>query len=264
MPGAEPPLTAAADRVTVYSVPAGGAYVPLGAPMAGASANLVLTNGPGCPAPAPACRFAAGQVLLAFDATGTHDVFVASAVWPDAIQPDRALSVPYDPALGAAVVPLDVVALGHDAATAQLRLWGPGGVGQPLLDEVVGFSVDYLADPAPPVLPRPPPGVASCLADGAGALLLPGLTADWGSLHRLTASELGDGPVCGSGLNRFDADLLRLRALRVTLRVQAASPGVRGPDLMLFARPGPVLDRWRTVPDETLTLQVSPVNLAPH
>jgi hypothetical protein len=264
MPGAEAPATVASDRVTIYSVPAGGTYVPLAAPMAGTSASLVLTNGPGCPAPAPACRFAAGQLLLAFDATGTHDVFVAAAVWADGVQPDRTLSVPYDPALGAAVVPLEVAAIGLDTTTAQLRLWGPGGVGQPLLDDVVGFSLEYLADPAPPLLPRPPPGVPSCIADEAGAPLLPAFPADWGTLHLLTAPELRDGPVCGAGANTYDADLLRLRAVLVTLRVQAASASVRGRDPALFARPGAIRDRWRTVPDEVLTFQVSPANLAPR
>jgi len=262
MPGSEPPLSASTDRVTFYRVPPGGTYVPLAEPLTSTSGALVLAHGPGCPPTAPACRLAAGQVLLVFDASGTHDVFVAASVSTTAVQPDRPLSALYGPALAAAVVALDVTAIGLDPATSQLRLWGPGGVGQPLLDEVVEFGVEYLADPAPPARPRPPLGTATCLVEADGTPRLPILSADWGSLCRLSEEQLRDGPACGAGAHRFDADVLRVRALRVTLRLQAGSASLRGLSPILFARPGRVRDLWRTVPDEVLTMQVSPPNLA--
>ena len=43
--------------------------------------------------------------------------------------------------------------------------------------------------------------------------------------RRCTAAILTDGPYCGSGDNQFDADLLRVRKVRVTLRMQAAIAG---------------------------------------
>jgi hypothetical protein len=262
MPGAEPPLAAFPDRLTVYSVPPGGTYLPLADPMGSPGDPLVLAGGPECPPTTPTCRIAAGQVLLVFDASGTHDVFTAAAVSANAVQPDRSLSIAYGPAQGAAAVALEVTAIGYDAVSSQLRVWGPGGVGQPLLDQVVGFEIDYLADPLPPARPGPPPGTANCLVGADGALQLPTLPVDWGSLHRLPAARLGDGPECGTGAHRFDADLLRIRALRLTVRLQAGNPAVRGVDPVLFARPGRVRDLWRTVPDEEVTLQVSPPNLA--
>ncbi len=64
------------------------------------------------------------------------------------------------------------------------------------------------------------------------------LHADNGSLASLPAAILTDGPMCGGGNNQFDADLLRVRKVRVTMRVQAANPALRGADTTLFRHPG--------------------------
>ena len=65
---------------------------------------------------------------------------------------------------------------------------------------------------------------------------------------------LTDGPWCPSETNtdgddmpnKFDADLLRVRQVRVTLRVQVANEVLRGPAGVLF-RHGGTLDRRRTL-----------------
>jgi hypothetical protein len=38
-------------------------------------------------------------------------------------------------------------------------------------------------------------------------------------LSELSASDLTDGPFCGIGTNRFDADLLRIRRIHVSLQL---------------------------------------------
>ena len=45
-----------------------------------------------------------------------------------------------------------------------------------------------------------------------------------------------DGPWCGGGTTRFDADLLRIRLVRVTLRVQATAATMRAAARMLRRR----------------------------
>jgi hypothetical protein len=59
----------------------------------------------------------------------------------------------------------------------------------------------------------------------------------------------------------FDADLLRIRKVRITLRMQAAAPGLRGPDTTLFVNPGTAREGMRTVTDYLLTFEVTPRNL---
>ena len=60
-----------------------------------------------------------------------------------------------------------------------------------------------------------------------------------------------DGPWCpdDASPNRYDADLLRIRLVRITLRVQAQSLAVRGLDARLFAQPGAAREAVRLVPD---------------
>jgi hypothetical protein len=103
--------------------------------------------------------------------------------------------------------------------------------------------------------------VANCLYDVSGNLVLPVLAATEGSLAALSAAQLSNGPYCGAGDNQFDADLLRIRKVRVTLRVQAASPTLRGTSTALFMNPGTAQGGDRYVPDYRLSFDISPRNL---
>ena len=59
-----------------------------------------------------------------------------------------------------------------------------------------------------------------------------------------------------------DADLLRIRKVRATLRMQAASEALRGgPESGLFLNPGKAQGGSRLVPDYTVQFDVSPRNL---
>jgi hypothetical protein len=116
----------------------------------------------------------------------------------------------------------------------------------PLVDHVTALSFQLFGEPRPPSLvggpgharanygPSPPPPLEDDPRDtwGAGenctfaagqASRLPALGAGTG-LVPLTAAMLTDGPWCpdASATGRYDADLLRVRAVRVTLRVEAA------------------------------------------
>jgi hypothetical protein len=78
----------------------------------------------------------------------------------------------------------------------------------------------------------------------------------------LGAAVLSDGPWCPDSLapNRFDADLLRVRRVRVAMRAQARPPGLRGTGA-LFARPGTSRGGGRDVPDAHVAVDVAPRNL---
>ena len=83
------------------------------------------------------------------------------------------------------------------------------------------------------------------------------------TLVRLTPSQLTDGPWCPDEANphRYDADLLRIRSIAVTLRVESALAALRGPAGILFSRGGTstAADRW--LPDREFRLDVAPRNL---
>jgi hypothetical protein len=131
-----------------------------------------------------------------------------------------------------------------------------------IADNVVDLRFKYYGDPAPPVLPKPPTGVANCLYDTVGNYVGPApMTATDGSLVELDAAVLSDSPFCGTGPNEFDADLLRVRKVRVSLRLQTASAVLRGADTNLFMKPGPARGGQRFIPDYRSTFEVTPRNL---
>jgi hypothetical protein len=82
-------------------------------------------------------------------------------------------------------------------------------------------------------------------------------------LVKLAAAQLTDGPFCPNNTdgNRWDADLLRIRKVGVTLRVQSAVAALRGPAGALFTRGGTSRGGNKWVPDQELHFDLSPRNL---
>ncbi|MGH9348161.1 MAG: PilW family protein [Vicinamibacterales bacterium] len=78
----------------------------------------------------------------------------------------------------------------------------------------------------------------------------------------LDPATFTDGPWLPDDVHpgRFDADLLRIRRIRVTVRVQAGAAWLRGPASRLFMNPGTGAPS-RSIPDQELTFDVSPRNL---
>jgi hypothetical protein len=71
---------------------------------------------------------------------------------------------------------------------------------------------------------------------------------------------LTDGPWCGSGGNQFDADLLRVRRIRVILRLQASDPAVRGTNPSMFREPGTARSSGAMAADVNVVVDVAPRN----
>lgn len=80
---------------------------------------------------------------------------------------------------------------------------------------------------------------------------------------RFEPFTLQDGPWYpdDSDENRFDADLLRIRRVRVMLRVQAALASMRGPAGILFVHGGTSTSAERYVPDREIRFDISPRNM---
>ena len=209
------------------------------------------------------CGFVEGMEVIIFDNEGHFDTFTITRVQDDAGHLQHRgddLNYRYEP--GAMVTEIVQHTLYLNRATNQLMKYDGHASDLPLVDNVVDLRFDYYGDPAPPLLPKPVAPAANCLYDGAGNYVnLPTLVANEGSLSLLTEAQLTDGPFCGSGDNEFDADLLRVRKVRVTLRVQAASPTLRGSDPAFFRNPGTAQGGDRYVPDYILSFDVTPRNL---
>jgi hypothetical protein len=82
----------------------------------------------------------------------------------------------------------------------------------------------------------------------------------------LTQAQLTDGPWCPGAdaakyPNRFDADLFRVRRVKVTMRVQAAVAALRGPAGVLFAHAGTSNGGAKIAPDQEITFSVTPRNM---
>jgi hypothetical protein len=84
-----------------------------------------------------------------------------------------------------------------------------------------------------------------------------------GPLITIDEAQLTDGPWCPSytASNRWDVDLLRIRRIRVTLRVQVATTGLRGAAGTLFTHAGTSPGAERFIPDQEIRFDVTPRNM---
>lgn len=229
---------------------------------AGAS-TFEIASSPTCDQ--PACGLSAGTHVLLLDGYGNADIFTVLNVLGAAVTvrhhgPGAAAAYP----AGSPVVPVQTTSFIVDAAARILREYDGDASDLPLVDDVVGMEVEYFGEGRPPARPRAGAGQANCLygSDGSyNAVLMPALPAPAG-LAVLAPSLLSDGPWCGSGASQFDADLLRIRRVRITLRLQAADPAVRGADPTRFRHPGTARRPGAMVPDATVVVDVRPQNLA--
>ncbi len=260
------PLQAFSDRISIVYVADAAWPSALSVDMTTASdAVPVSGTAPGCPA-AGLCGFTEGTRALIVDTRGVgagHDLFtvtgIAGALGHDA--PNPPFHQAYD-AASSIVVPVVQRIYYFDRANRRLMLYDGYQSDMPLVDNVVDVRFSYFADAAPSSVSRPPDGTSSCVYD-AGSPPVPRLDDLGGAgLHQLTAAQMTDGPVCGAGPDAFDGDLLRIRLVRVTLRLEAAADDVRGAGA-LFLRPGRSSNAYSYVPDYELTFDVAPRNMTP-
>jgi type II secretory pathway pseudopilin PulG len=261
--GADAELSYYADRITIVFVPADASQTRLSVGMGADSGPLQVDAGAaGCP-PDGTCGFRAGDRVLIYapdDGDGAHDILTLAAVDPatSLLVPPGPLSRRYDAGARVATVVQRVYYL--DRVGRRLMTYDGDRSDVPVIDHVVDLRFTYYGDPASTSVTPPPPGSANC-AYAAGTPPVP-LLQDLGgtALVPLTAAQLTDGPWCGQSPGRFDADLLRVRRVGVTLRLEAEGTEFRGAGAA-FANQGTSLDAERYVPDVQVTFDVAPRNL---
>lgn len=257
---ADPPGTARTDAITIVRMGPGAAPVRLRDALVGN--RLTLEDDPACPA-VPLCGLSERDAAVIFDDEGRHD-FVTIGVPEGNSAPvtARQPGAPHAFASGASAAAVDTRTYYFDALARQLRQYDGNASDVPVIDDVVAVRFEYWGDAGAPARARRPDGVVSCWFDAAGLPRFGAVVAAAGApLVRLPVEELRDGPWCGAGDNRFDADLLRIRRVRVVVRVSAASDAARGAAGDLFVRAGRATNAQRLVPDVEVAVDVAPRNL---
>lgn len=251
------------DAITLAYIPNSYSQTTISNSMPPNSAELKVFKIPSCPKGDELCGFETGMNVIIFDSSGHFDTFNITNVQDSAghLQ-HRGQDLNHEYSPGAQVTQIVSNTYYLNRTTNQLMRYDGGNEELAIVDNVVDLRFDYFGDPNPPRAPVPPAGVANCLYDAAGNYIgMPILGLTDGSLSALDPSILTDGPFCGSGSNQFDADLLRVRKVRVTLRLQVATAALRGNDPALFTNPGTAPGGERVVPDYVVTFEVTPRNL---
>lgn len=290
--------TDASDSISFFYVPSTGAQTTIREDMPQPSSELKVEPQANCP-PLKAeqlCGFYDGLQAIIFDETGAWDPITITQVQPAALhmQHKNPLSKSYQKGAVVAMAATRTYYLQTDVATNtyQLRLFDGGSTDLPVVDNVNKLEFEYYGDPRAPVLlpnkslsdpvgpyttygPKPPPlGVdntmdtwgagENCVYVVQGGQHVPRLAdlAGGAGQIRLTQAMLSDGPWCpdATAMWRYDADLLRLRRVRIKLRVQAPTE-LRGPAGALFRHAGTSSAGQHYVPDQEVSFDITPRNL---
>ena len=252
------------DTITLSYIPNSYSQTTIEHAMPPKSSEIKVTYPPNCQVPKEMCGFEEGMTVIIFDASGHFDTFTITEVQDDAghLQ-HRGQMMNHEYEAGSTITQVVSNTYYLNTNTNQLMRYDGANTEVPIVDNVVGLNFEYFGDPASPT--KPDPGVAggaNCLYDAMHNLIaLDTLPADEGSLSILKPDQLIDGPWCGGGDTEFDADLLRIRKIRVTLRMQAASASFRGANPALFLNPGRATQSMTMVPDYVVRFDVSPRNL---
>lgn len=252
------------DAISLIWVPMSPVQTTIAAPFS--TTLLVVRDAPGCPIGRPSCGMASGMNVAVFDAAGRFDLFTVENVGvTGVVVRRRGTMLAHTFGDGAHVAEVESRTYYFDPVARQLRQYDTDLTDVPVLDDVVGMRVEYFGLASPPVLPRPSADESNCLYD-VGSVPRAGLAmlaAGSDGQAALPLELFMDGPWCGAGDTVYDADLLRVRRVRLTLRVQAASPSLRGTSDR-FAIAGSSRSAWRQADDVVVTIDVMPRNLDLH
>jgi prepilin-type N-terminal cleavage/methylation domain-containing protein len=220
--------TARSDAITLVHVPDTTLQTVLATSEAPASGQIVLAP---CAGGAIACPVTKGATLALFDPPGRVDLLgvVAAGVGSTQVRVLGTSAGVFD--AGATIAEAVIRSYYFDAAQGQLRLYDGDASDQPVVDGVAALTFEYFGVTDPPQWPQPPLGQQNCLYDVSGAWQ--GgvtLTASDEGLAALPLSMFRDGPWCGAGGTAFDADLLRVRRIRVVAQLRASAAGDPRPD----------------------------------
>ncbi len=202
---ADPELSYASDRISLLYVPDSASQTALDADVGGVSAPLLIDAArPGCPAD-DSCGFSPGDRAVIFDlaGSGAYDIFTVGSAVAGQVSAAAGSAWSYLYPRGSPVAAVVQRVYYLDRSTRRLMLYDGEQSDGPLIDGVSDVRFSYYEGE---------PGII------------------------LTSSQLVDGPVLGGAPNRFDADLLRVRRVRVTLTLEtpAGAPMDRRPRRITF------------------------------
>ena len=286
------------DMISLLYVPPTPSQTTLSDPMPQPSAELKVDPQPNCPGNQlnQLCGFEEGDRLIIFDPSGNWDTFTVTQVQDAAAHlqhNQQSFTTAYNVGANVTAVRTVVYYLSTDDATEtyQLRYFDGWNTDLPVADNVVRLQFQYFGEPQPPQLtgkplaakpgpwttygPSPPelgisyagwPPGENCTFQVVGGQHTPRLaTLGGGGIGQveLTQAMLSDGPWCPEAAkpSRFDADLLRIRRVRVTIRVQAALASLRGPAGVMFMKGGTANASDRFIPDQEIRFDVTPRNM---
>ena len=288
------------DTITLMYVPPTPAQTSISDPMPANSSELKVNPQPNCPkgAKEQLCGFDLGMRVIIFDADGNWDPMTITQVQDAAAHlqhQGQDLSVTYGPGSFVTQAATHTYYLKADntAKTYQLMHYDGYQTDLPIVDNVVDLVFEYFGEPAPSQLipnksltdpkgpwttygPKPPPlGVdkatdswpagencAFKVENGVQVPRMETLAVGVGQV-KLDPQTFTDGPWCPdlSKQQRFDVDLLRIRRVRAKMRVQVSQSTLRGPAGTLFKYGGSAQSGDRLVPDQEITLDITPRNM---
>jgi len=255
------------DAISIVAMPLAAPQAIVTEDLAAPGSAIRVAPLSACALSHQACRFHDDARALLADGSGAWDLVRVTAVSIDGLTLEHAgspLTRLYRAGAIVAEVGSSAYSLRLDPATgvSQLRRSTNGSADMPLVDHVTGLRFEYFGLAEPPAViddsaplrrrtsygPLPPPdGVDESLdawptgencqffrSAGQAFPRQAALPVAAGGLARLPSDVFADGPWCPdeTSPNRYDADLLRIRLVRITLRVQAQSPAARlVPDL---------------------------------
>ena len=288
------------DTISIMYVPITPAQTTISTEMPKTSSELKVNRQANCPPNKhdALCGFKEGMRLIIFDTNGNWDPMTVTNVQDEALHlqhQGQDLSVKYGVGSFITQAATHTFYLKSDLVnkTYQLMHYDGYQTDLPVVDNVVSLEFEYFGESAPPMLlpnkpladpqgpwttygPKPPaldvdvttdswPVGENCLFElenNVHVPRLPALAAGLGQV-KLDPAILQDGPFCPDATKqqRYDADLLRIRRVRVKLRVQAAVAALRGPSGVLFKYGGTALGGERFVPDQEISFDVTPRNM---
>lgn len=248
------------DAISLLYVPNTASQTSVTRVIGGSKSEVEVAPQPNCPKQDQLCGFREGQTVLMFDASGSFGTYTITNVQSSALHLQFRGQLSGNFSRGAIITQVDSHVYYYDSTNAQLRHYDGAQSDLPIIDNVVGLAFRYFGDPNPPLSPKPLIGTENCLFDASGNPKLPTLSGN-ASLVELTPAMLTDGPWCNATGEQFDADLYRIRKVRVQLRVQVGPADLRGTDTLRFARPGTATSATRMVPDYTVSFEISPRNM---
>lgn len=256
-----PAGTARGDVLTIVRLASGAIPTRLREPLMGNV--LALENGAECPSARPLCGLEEDDTAVIFDLEGRHDFVLIGPPGVNGTAPltPRQAGAPHVFPAGSYAAAAETRTYYFDPVARQVRQYDGHLSDVPVVDEVVAARFEYWGEAGIPARLRLETGVAGCWFDADGLPRFGGAVAPAGApLVMLALEDLRDGPWCGAGENRFDADLLRIRRVRAVVRVSATPDAARGTGAQ-FVRAGSATRALRLVPDFEVIVDVAPRNL---